>query len=79
MIIGAFAAGVVLHPTPQREAIEAKVKTLGYLFVPIFFASVGAAVDLRALLDARSLLLGGVLVVIGVVGKIAAGLRFLIA
>ena len=73
MIIGAFAAGLVLHPTPQRAQIEAKVKTLGYLFVPVFFASVGAAVDLRALLDPQSLLVGGVLLAIGIVGKVAAG------
>ena len=73
MIIGAFAAGLVLHPTPQRAEIEAKVKTLGYLFVPVFFASVGAAVDLRALLDPQSLLMGGVLLAIGIVGKVAAG------
>ena len=73
MIIGAFAAGVVLHPTPQRAQIEEKVKTLGYLFVPVFFASVGAAVDLRALLDPQALRIGGVLVVIGIAGKVVAG------
>ncbi len=73
MIIGAFAAGVVLHPTPQRAAIEEKVKTLGYLFVPLFFASVGAAVELKALLDARSLKIGAVLLAIGIAGKVAAG------
>ena len=73
MIIGAFAAGVVLHPTPQRPQIEAKVKTLGYLFVPIFFASVGASVDLAALFDRTSLMIGGVLLVIGIAGKVAAG------
>ena len=73
MIIGAFAAGVVLHPTPQRAAIEEKVRTLGHLFVPIFFASVGAAVDLKALADPRSLLVGAVLVVVGIAGKVLAG------
>ncbi|MBI3792779.1 MAG: cation:proton antiporter [Gemmatimonadetes bacterium] len=74
MIIGAFAAGVVLHPTPEREHIEAKANSLGQLFIPVFFASVGAAVDLQALLDPRSLAVGGVLVVIGVAGKVAAGI-----
>ncbi len=73
MIIGAFAAGVVLHPTPQRADIEEKTRTLGYLFVPIFFASVGAAVNLGALLDPRSLQVGAVLLVIGIAGKVAAG------
>ncbi len=73
MIIGAFAAGVVLHPTPQRVAIEERAKTLGYLFIPIFFASVGAAVELRALFNVRSLTIGAVLLVIGILGKVAAG------
>lgn len=73
MIIGAFAAGVVVHPTPEREAIERDAHVLGALFVPVFFASVGAAVDLHALLDPRSLLVGGALVVVGIAGKVAAG------
>ena len=73
MIIGAFAAGVVLHPTPQRALIQEKARTLGHLFVPIFFASVGAAVDLRAMASGRSLAIGGVLVAIGIAGKVAAG------
>ncbi len=73
MIIGAFAAGLVLHRTPQRHAIEAKVTTLGHFFVPIFFASVGAAVDVRSLANLETILVGGALIVVGVVGKFASG------
>ena len=73
LIIGAFAAGLILHPTPQVKDVEKAVTTIGHLFVPIFFASVGAAVDLGALADSRSLLVGGALIVVGVVGKVAAG------
>lgn len=73
MIIGAFAAGLVLHPTPQRQRIEKAVTGLGHFFVPIFFATVGAAVDLRALASPMALALGAVLVIIGVVGKVIAG------
>src|SRR5215212_4399733 len=73
MIVGAFAAGLVLHPTPQRDEIERATTSLGHFFVPIFFASVGASVDLRALAGAQSLLVGGVLIAVGVVGKVAAG------
>ena len=73
LIIGAFAAGLILHPTPQVKDIEKAVTTIGHLFVPIFFASVGAAVDLRALGDSRALLVGGALIVVGVLGKMAAG------
>jgi Kef-type K+ transport system membrane component KefB len=73
LIIGAFAAGLILHPTPQVKDVEKAVTALGHLFVPIFFASVGAAVDLSALGDSRALLVGGALIVVGIVGKVAAG------
>ena len=72
-IIGAFAAGLVLHNTPQRREIEHAVTNLGHFVVPIFFASVGAAVDLRALASRESLVLGALLVVTGIAGKVAAG------
>jgi Kef-type K+ transport system membrane component KefB len=73
LIIGAFAAGLVLHPTPQRREIELSTTKLGYFFVPIFFASVGASVELSALADPRPLLIGGVLIVVAIIGKVAAG------
>ena len=73
MIIGAMAAGLILHPTPQRPEIEASVTSIGHFFVPIFFASVGAAVDLHALLTPGALLLGAALTVVGVAGKVLAG------
>ena len=72
-IIGAFAAGLVLHGTPQRREIEEKVTTLGHFFVPIFFAAVGAAVDLRTLLDGQVALVGGALIVVALFGKFVAG------
>lgn len=72
-IIGAFAAGLVLHRTPQRHDIEKKVTTLGHFFVPIFFAAVGAAVDLRTLLDAQVALIGGALIAVALLGKFVAG------
>ena len=72
-IIGAFSAGLVLHDTPQRVAIEKATTSLGHFFVPIFFASVGAAVELGTLADARVLAIGGALIVVGVLGKFVAG------
>lgn len=73
MIVGAFAAGLVLHRLPQRQEIEHGTTMIGHFFVPIFFAQVGAAVDLRALADRRSLAVGGALIVCGIVGKVVAG------
>jgi len=72
-IIGAFSAGLILHDTPQRSAIEKSTTQLGHFFVPIFFASVGAAVELNTLGDAKVLMIGAALIVVGVIGKFAAG------
>jgi Kef-type K+ transport system membrane component KefB len=73
MIIGAFAAGLILHPTPQRHEIEDSATQLGFFFVPIFFASVGASVDVAALLTPDALIVGSLLIVVGVTGKVLAG------
>ena len=72
-IIGAFSAGLILHNTPQRVAIEKATTGIGHFFVPIFFASVGAAVELGTLADARVLAIGGALIAVGLVGKFLAG------
>lgn len=73
MIIGAFAAGLILHPTPQRHEIEESVTQLGFFFVPMFFATVGASIDLGALMTREALTIGGLLVLVGVAGKVLAG------
>ena len=53
LIIGAFAAGLILSGTNQFDTIEREVRPVGAIFAPIFFVSVGASVDLR-LLDPTS-------------------------
>ncbi len=73
MIIGAFSAGLVLHATPQRQSIEKATTQLGLFFVPIFFASVGAAVELETLTDWGVLAIGSTLIAVGVIGKFVAG------
>ena len=72
-IIGAFSAGLILHNTPQRITIEKATTNLGHFFVPIFFASVGAAIELDTLGDSKVLLVGGALILVGVLGKFIAG------
>jgi len=72
-IIGAFSAGLVLYGTPQKAAIERSTTQLGHFFVPIFFASVGAAVELSTLGDMHVLAIGAALIVVGVIGKFVAG------
>jgi Kef-type K+ transport system membrane component KefB len=73
LIIGAFTAGLVFAPTVHARPIERGVVRLGHFFVPIFFVAVGAAVDVRSFLDAKVLLIGGVLIVVAVVGKVIVG------
>ena len=46
-IVGAFAAGLVLAKTDRKVSIEERVRPLSEFFVPVFFASVGAAVNVR--------------------------------
>jgi Kef-type K+ transport system membrane component KefB len=78
LIIGAFAAGLVLARTDRGKDIERQVYDVAQFFIPIFFVAVGAAVDLRSLnpFDPQTrpfLLVGLLLTVIGVAGKLAAG------
>jgi Kef-type K+ transport system membrane component KefB len=78
MILGAFAAGMILAALPKAKDIEHGITALGHFFVPIFFVGVGASVDLRTLDPGNpegraALLLGAVLIAVGIVGKFAAG------
>ena len=78
LILGAFAAGIILSGTNQFDTIEREVRPVASIFAPIFFVSVGASVNLR-LLDptqegsAGLLGIAGALIVLAIAGKIAAG------
>jgi Kef-type K+ transport system membrane component KefB len=78
MIIGSFAAGLVLARGDKADVIQREVHDIGQFFVPIFFVAVGAAVDLRALNPFRAetrafLIIALILTAVGVVGKLLAG------
>jgi len=78
MIIGAFAAGLLIRDTPKAHEIERGVAQLGHFFVPLFFVSVGAAVDVRVLnpidpANRATLEIGGLLIVAAVFSKFVAG------
>ena len=78
LIIGAFAAGVMLSGTNQFDTIEREVRPVASIFTPIFFVSVGASVNL-GLLNPRHegaagiLGIAAVLTGLAIVGKMAAG------
>lgn len=78
LIIGAFAAGLVLAKTEKGEEIQREVHDAAQLFIPIFFVVVGAAVDLRTLnpfdpVSRPYFLIGLLLTVVGILGKVFAG------
>lgn len=78
LIIGAFAAGLLLRTTPMEREIEQGVAALGQFFVPIFFVFVGASVDVRVLNpmvaeNMATIKIGGLLIVAAIAGKFLCG------
>jgi len=78
LIIGAFAAGVILSGTNQFDTIEHEVRPVASIFTPIFFVSVGASVNLGLLNPAREgatgiLGVAAALTALAIAGKLAAG------
>jgi Kef-type K+ transport system membrane component KefB len=73
LIVGAFAAGLVLAPTEHAHAIERGIVRLANVFVPIFFVAVGAAVDVRTFGSREVVIVGVALTVVAIIGKFAAG------
>ena len=77
-IVGAFAAGLVLARTNRSDDIRNAVRPTVDVFAPIFFVAIGAQVDVRYLNPANAsnrpaLLLALGLIVVGSLGKFAAG------
>jgi Kef-type K+ transport system membrane component KefB len=73
LIVGAFAAGLVLAPTEYATTIERGIIRLANVFVPIFFVAVGAAVDVRTFGSREVVVVGIALTAVAIVGKFAAG------
>ncbi len=78
LIIGAFAAGIILSGTNQFDTIEHEVKPVASVFTPIFFVSVGASLNLALLNPAtpesrETLILAGAITLLAILGKVVAG------
>ena len=79
LIIGSFAAGIVLSSTNQFDQITEQVRPVADIFTPIFFVAVGARVDVGLILpwsdsfNWQVLGVGGALLVIAVAGKVISG------
>ena len=68
-IVGAFAVGMALSTTKVFEKVENFIGKIGLIFAPLFFAIIGAQVDLRAV-DINILMLSGAVIAVAVVTKL---------
>lgn len=88
-LLGGFAAGVALskkfsipftsrlnHSKDFNDQVEKQMKPIIHLFTPIFFVSIGLSLDLQAIDWSSSFIwiLTGSLLIIAIMGKMAAGL-----
>ncbi len=78
MIIGSFAAGLVLSRTNQFNVIEDRIKPVADILTPFFFVMVGAMVDVKIFNIYNPemleyLLIGLALLVIAIIGKMMSG------
>lgn len=69
-IVGAFAVGMAVASTRVIKQMEGYVSKLEIIFAPLFFAIIGAQVDLRGI-NISVLYLAGVIVAIAIVTKLA--------
>jgi len=68
-IVGAFAIGMAVASTRLIKQVEEYVHKLQIIFAPLFFAIIGAQVDLRGI-NLDVLLIAGILVFIAIVTKL---------
>jgi Kef-type K+ transport system membrane component KefB len=79
MIIGAFAAGIVLSSTNQFDLIVERIEPVADVFTPIFFVSVGAVVNVNLFnplsdeFNGAVIGVGVALIVVAVIGKLVSG------
>ncbi|MGH9993406.1 MAG: cation:proton antiporter, partial [Nitrososphaera sp.] len=69
-IVGAFAVGMAVASTRVIKQMEGYVSKLEIIFAPLFFAIIGAQVDLRGI-NVNVLYLAGIIVAIAIVTKLA--------
>jgi len=72
-IVGAFLAGLTLRRLPNRERLIRDTATVGTIFVPLFFATVGLDTNFREFAHGRVLVTALVLTVVAIGGKVIAG------
>lgn len=68
-IVGAFAAGMAVASTKLIKQVEEYAHKLQFIFAPLFFAIIGAQVDLRGI-NLEVLLIAGIIIAIAVLSKL---------
>jgi Kef-type K+ transport system membrane component KefB len=77
-IVGSFSVGMAVASTRVIKQVEEYVSKLGIIFAPLFFAIIGAQVDLRGV-NTEVLYLSGIIIAIAIVTKlVGCGLPALI-
>jgi Kef-type K+ transport system membrane component KefB len=77
-IVGAFSVGMAVASTRVIKQVDEYVSKLGIIFIPLFFAIIGAQVDLRGI-NLEVLYLSGIVIAIAIVTKlVGCGLPALI-
>ena len=69
-IVGAFAVGMAVASTRVIRQMEDYVSKLEIIFAPLFFAIIGAQVDLRGI-NINVLYLAGVIIAVAIITKLA--------
>jgi Kef-type K+ transport system membrane component KefB len=71
-IIGAFVAGLALGRSPSADRIRSEMTPVGHLLIPVFFLQIGIDAEIGAFADPGALGLAGVLIAVGILGKLAS-------
>jgi Kef-type K+ transport system membrane component KefB len=82
--LGAFAAGLILSASKHTHDIQETVKPLVALFATVFFVLIGTGMDLSVLNpfdhdNHEGLIIAAFLLVVAIVGKVAAGWSYVSA
>ncbi|HYF99758.1 MAG TPA: cation:proton antiporter [Candidatus Saccharimonadales bacterium] len=68
-IVGAFAAGMAVASTKLIKQVEEYAHKLQFIFAPLFFAIIGAQVDLRGI-NLEVLIIAGIIIAIAISTKL---------
>jgi len=68
-IVGAFSVGMALAASKIFDKIHSYIQKLGLIFAPLFFAIIGAQVDLRAV-NLEIIVLSGIIISIAIITKL---------